>query len=63
MSFGQSHSMLVQNDDYLLCEKTDGLRYFLVELSGKYFFLVDRNYAFEQIFVNGIDQFDFETSA
>ena len=51
ISFQERHCDTLQSDQCLVCEKTDGVRYFLLETNIKLWFIVDRNYQMKQVFV------------
>lgn len=57
VSFQQQHMDTIQQDQTLVCEKTDGMRFFLVETNDQHFFLVDRMYNIKQIFVYNCEKF------
>jgi mRNA guanylyltransferase len=42
ISFQEDHLYELQQNRYIVCEKTDGLRYFLIETNKQKFFIVDR---------------------
>jgi len=44
ISFLNKHMYELQRDRYLVCEKTDGMRFFLVKTTTGDYFLVDRSY-------------------
>ena len=51
VSFQESHCDTLQMHQTLVCEKTDGVRYFLLETDAKLWFIVDRNYEIKQVYV------------
>ena len=51
VSFQQEHLETIQDKQTLVCEKTDGVRFFLVETVTHFFFLVDRMNEIKQVFV------------
>jgi hypothetical protein len=51
VSYQQRHQELLQTQQTLVCEKTDGVRFFLLESTSNRFYLVDRKYAIRQVFV------------
>ena len=44
VSFQQDNIYMIQQNKFLVCEKTDGLRYFLIETNRNEFFITDRQY-------------------
>jgi len=57
VSFQAAHADFIQQTQTLVCEKTDGVRFFLIETDSHHFFLVDRNYAIRHIYVYNSEQY------
>ena len=51
VSFQDTHIDTLQLHQTLVCEKTDGVRYFLIETACNAFFIVDRRYNIKKLFV------------
>jgi hypothetical protein len=52
VSFAQTHMYRLQQSETIVCEKSDGVRYLLCEISNKNqtaWVLIDRGYKFRQI--------------
>ena len=42
---------MFQFQQSIVCEKTDGVRYFLIVTKSREYFIVDRNYEFKRVLV------------
>ena len=51
MSFKETSLDMIQRQQTVVCEKTDGFRYFLVETRDHAWFLIDRRYGVQQVFI------------
>jgi len=51
-SFNEEHIGQIQMEKTIVCEKTDGVRYFLLETANSEWFLVNRQYEFRQVLPN-----------
>lgn len=51
VSFQDAHMDTLQLHQCLVCEKTDGVRYFLIETACNAFFIVDRRNQMKRVFV------------
>ncbi|CDW87158.1 mrna capping [Stylonychia lemnae] len=49
VSFQQKDVYQLQQNKYIVCEKTDGLRYFLIETNKEEFFIVDRQFNIRKV--------------
>ena len=52
-----SHCDFIQQTQTLVCEKTDGVRFFLIETATHHFFLVDRNYVIRRVYIFNSEQY------
>eukprot|EP00347_Sterkiella_histriomuscorum_P022369 403330727 len=55
VSFQQSNIYQIQQHKFIVCEKSDGLRYFLIETNKKEFYIVDRQFNIRKVSPRYID--------